>query len=463
MPDTRLTRRALLTGASLTAATVAAAGETKKANSADPIERARAFRVRPQTLPRIAQGRDAFLAEVKPTPAQLKRGLELHYDSFVADVQGSVQVAYIGGLKGDRLREDLKPYRADLEKQGLEGRELHRPLGQIHFKRKTFESAFDRQWIEESAALYALTHVQMATEDVAGPNENTFETALDRLARIDFVYQQRPDLIRVSSLADIERGQREGHPCTVYHLAGVGCFAEADDPLARLDLFYALGVRMSQLTYIQDNKVCCSWFQENDTGLTLLGKQVIRRMNDLGIMVDLAHTGERSALEIIEASHQPVMISHTGCSAIYEDTDNSDYVRLVMAQPYAKGVAYPRKTGSRNASDELLKAVGQSGGLVAIYTIDYVLGTGPESFHTWYRHLEHAIQVAGIDHVGIGSDRTFIPGWRPRPLDWTNWPYWTVGLVCRGHTDDEIRKIIGINYRRLTQRVLAQRPWGSFM
>jgi len=459
MPNPALSRRSFLASAPL----VAAAGGAEKAMCADPIERMKAFRVRPQTIQRIAAGRDAFLNEVKPTPAQLQRGLELHYDSFVADVQGSVQVIYVAGIVSDRLREDLKPVRQALEKQGLERMEFYRRLEQTHFKWKAFESAFDAQWIEESKAIYAMTHVQLATEDVSGPNENTFETALDRLARIDFVYQQRPDLIRVSSPADIERGQRERIPCTVYHLAGAGCFAEADDPLTRLDLFYALGVRMSQLTYIQDNKVCCSWMQEEDTGLKPLGKKVVRRMNDLGIMVDLAHTGERSALEVIEASRDPVLISHTACTAVYEDKDNSDYVRRVMAQPYARGVAYPKKTGNRNASDELLRAVGQCGGLVAFYTIDYVLGTGPESFHTWYRHLEHAIDIAGIEHVAVGADRTYIPSWRPRPLDWTNWPYWTVGLVCKGHSDDEIRKIIGANYRRLAQRVLDKQPWGSFM
>ena len=381
----------------------------------------------------------------------------------MADVQGSVQVSYIGGLQGDQMRQDLKPYRDRLEQQGFKGRELARELGKIHFKHKPLESAFDRQWIDESRAIYAMTHVQLATEDVAGPNENSFESALDRLARIDFVYQQRPDLIRVSSPADMQRARREGHPCTIYHLAGVGCFAEADDPIARLDLFFALGVRMSQLTYIQDNKVCCSWMQEKDTGLKPLGKQVVQRMNQLGIMVDLAHAGERSSLDVVEASLTPVMISHTACSSIYEDTDNTDYVKRVMAQPYAKGVAYPKKTGRRNATDELLRAVAKRGGLVAIYTIDYVLGTGPESFRTWYRHLEHAIEVAGIDHVGIGADRTFFPGWRPGPLDWTNWPYWTVGLVCQGHSDDEIRKIIGGNYRRFAEQILDVQPTGNFM
>ncbi len=461
MADSTVSRRCFLTGASL-AATMTATG-AEIVTSSDPIERARSFRVRPQTLERIVAGREAFLAEMKPTKAQIARGLELHFDRFVADVQGSVQVSYIGGLQSDQMREQLRPHRNRLQEEGLEGRELARELGKIHFKHKPFESTFDRQWIEESKAIYAMTHVQMGTEDVAGPNENRFESALDRLARIDFVYQQRPDLIRVSGPADMERARREKLPSTIYHLAGVGCFAEAEDPIARLDLFHAVGVRMSQLTYIQDNKVCCSWMQENDTGLKPLGRQVVGRMNQLGMMVDLAHAGERSSLEVVEASLSPVMISHTACSSIYEDTDNAEYVKRVMAQPYAKGVAYPKKTGRRNATDELIRAVAKRNGLVAIYTIDFVLGTGPESFRTWYRHLEHAIEVAGIDHVGIGADRTYIPGWRPGPLDWTNWPYWTVGLVCQGHSDDDIRKIIGGNYRRFASEILDAQPTGSFM
>ena len=88
---------------------------------------------------------------------------------------------------------------------------------------------------------------------------------------------------------------------------------------------------------------------------------------------------------------------------------------------------------------------------------------GERSFNAWYRHLEHAIEVAGIDHVGVGTDLTFFPTWPPGPLDWTNWPYWTVGLVMKGLTDEEIRKIIGGNYLRYCERVPSKRPWGEFM
>ena len=135
------------------------------------------------------------------------------------------------------------------------------------------------------------------------------------MSRINFAHEQRDDLIRVAKPADIERGIRSGTPSEMYHLAGVGCFAETPDPLRNLDLFYALGVRMSQLTYIQANGLCSSYLQERDTGLTPLGRQVVRRMNELGIMVDLAHSGERSSYDMIEASTEPVLLSHTGCRA----------------------------------------------------------------------------------------------------------------------------------------------------
>ena len=428
-----------------------------------PLDRARDFRVRHETLERIRAGHQVILDEIKPTKAQIDRGLELHYNSFVADVQGSVQMSSTHGIIGDRLRADLAPFREELSTQDLDPDEFQRRLDAIHFKWKTFESAFDDQWIEESRALYSIAGVHLGVSDVAGPEENTFAAALDRVSRINFVYGRRDDLMRVAGVEDIERGIRSGKPSVMFHLAGVGCFAEAEDPLTNLDLFYALGVRMSQLTYIQDNALCSSWLQEHDTGLTPLGKKVVRRMNELGIMVDLAHSGDQSSFDIIEASTEPVMLSHTGCRAVYDDATNTGYLEKVMAQPYARGVTAPSKMGSRNASDEILRAVAEKGGLVAIYSIDYVLGAGPESFHTWYRHLEHAIGVAGIDHVAIGTDRTFFPGWRPGPLDWTNWPYWTVGLVCKGHSDAEIQKIIGGNYLRYARHVLDKRPWGAFM
>lgn len=429
----------------------------------DPLARARDFQVRQETLDRIQAGHQVILDELKPTKAQIERGLDLHFNSFVADVQGSVQMSSTHGIVGERLRADLEPVREELSQQDLDPEEFNRRLAASHFRLKTFESAFDEQWVAESQALYRIAGVDLGVCDVAGPEENTFGTALDRVSRINFVHEQRDDIIRVAKLADIEQGRRTGKPGEMFHLAGVGCFAETEDPLRNLDLFYALGVRMSQLTYIQANGLCSSYLQERDSGLTPLGRQVVRRMNELGIMVDLAHSGEQSSFDMIEASTGPVLLSHTGCRAIYDDSTNRGYLEKVFQQPYARGAVPPSRAVSRNADDDLLKAVAAKGGLVAIYSIDYVLGTGPESFHTWYRHLEHALSVAGSDHVAIGTDRTFFPTWQPGALDWTNWPYWTVGLICMGHTDDEIQKIIGGNFLRYARQVLDKRPLGTFM
>ena len=366
--------------------------ESHQAAGYPTLARAGHVRVRPETLARIRAGHRVILDELKPTQAQIERGLELHYNSFVADVQGSVQLSSTHGIIGDRLREDLKPFREELSRQGLKPGELSRRLSAIHFRRKTFESAFDAQWIAESQALYRIAGVDLGVCDVAGPEENTFTSALDRVSRINFAHEQRDDILRVAKLADIERAIRSGTPGEMFHLAGVGCFAETSDPLRNLDLFYALGVRMSQLTYIQANGLCSSYLQEHDTGLTPLGKQVVRRMNELGIMVDLAHSGERSSHDMIEASTEPVLLSHTGCRAVYDDSTNRGYLEKVFQQPYARGATLPTRPVSRNADDAMLRAVAAQGGLIAIYSIDYVLGAGSESFHTWYRHLEHAIK-----------------------------------------------------------------------
>ncbi|HUT95089.1 MAG TPA: membrane dipeptidase [Thermoguttaceae bacterium] len=421
----------------------AAVAGTAQPPIVDPAERVSKCRLRPAVRDRILAGHRAILDELKPTKAQLDRGLQLHYTSCAADAQGGISLTYPGGLIGDRLAAD----------KGLDRQ-----------KAMTFQAAYDPQWIEESRALYEIAGVQLGLEDVAHPDDNTFDKALHLLARSTLAYDQRQDLDRVVSWETIESGRREGRPCIVQHLAATGCFADAEDPIYQLDLFFAFGVRMSQLTYIQKNPLCCSWLQRDDAGLTDLGKRVVRRMNELGILVDLAHCGHRTSHDVIEASLEPPLISHTACKAIYDDATNENYLDAVFAQPYARGVPRPDKTGSRHAADDTLRALAAKGGLAAFYFIHYMLDAeGSRSFSAWYRHLEHAIEVAGIDHVGIGTDLGFFPGWQASPLDWTNWPYWTVGLVCKGLSDEEIRNVIGGNYLDHVRRVLNKRPWGEFL
>lgn len=419
-----------------------------------PGSRAQQYTLRPATWQRIEAGHQVIIDELKPTKEQLDHGLALHYSSHVADAQGNISPTSAMALSSDAMAAELARRAADLAPA---------ELAECHRRCRPFESAFDPQWIEESRALYDIAGIDVGLEDISHPDENTMPATLEHLACCHLVYGQRDDLIHVRKPADIDRGRRENKPCSVWHSAAAGAYAEAEDPLRNLDILFGLGVRMFQITYIQKNRLCCSWLQGDDTGLTEQGRAVVRRLNELGGMVDLAHCGDRSALEIIEASSEPVMISHTGCRAVYDDASEPTYLNAILEQPYARGVPRPERTGSRNASDEVIRAVADRGGVIGIYVLGYVLGQEPAPFDLWFRHIEHAIEVAGIDHVVVGSDMSFFPTWAPMAMDWTNWPYWTVGMVCRGMSDDDIRKVIGGNYLRHLRHVLDKQPWGEFI
>jgi membrane dipeptidase len=417
-----------------------------------PDDIARQFTLRPSTWERIRAGHELLLQELRPTRAQLHHGLELHYNSFVADAQGSVSTTHPGTLGGDRLAAEAAALEDEQERQDYARRS------------RTFETAFDPQWLEESRALYAITGVRLGLEDVAHPNENTFRAALEHVTRANFAVQCRDDLRQVGRQADLQAVRGGSQTGLLWHLAGAGCYAEAANPLYNLDLFYALGVRLFQLTYIQDNALCCSWFQERDTGLTDLGRQAVRRLNELGAMVDVAHCGSRSALEIVAASSQPVTFSHCSCRSVYDPGSNDDYLNRVMAQDYAQGIPPPHGHVSVSPSDEVLSAIEAKGGFIGLLTIGYVLARdGQETFANWFAHVEHLLELVGSEHFGVGTDRTYFPAGAPSALDWQNWPYLTVGLVCRGVSDDDIRKIIGGNWVRFVSGALDRQPWGPLL
>lgn len=130
----------------------------------------RPFRLRKETAERVEAGRQIILEELKPNPAQLRRGLDLHFNSYVAEVMGSLYVADpVITMIGDRLREDLAQYRRSLEAEGLEGEELEEQVQERWRRMKAFESAFDPQWRQDYLGLYRLTGLDLAIEDVAHP------------------------------------------------------------------------------------------------------------------------------------------------------------------------------------------------------------------------------------------------------------------------------------------------------
>ena len=435
----KLSRRGFV-GASLAGAALPTRVWTQRSH---PVpEDFRPVSLRPEIRKVVEACRHAALDELKPTRSQLERGFELHYSSYVADLCGCLYVAdplFI--WKGDRLKGELESYRNKLEKEGLDREEIQQRVLNQWRDMKAFESAFDPQWREDYRNLYRLAGMDLAVEDVGHFHEPSFRAGLQHTARAGFVYDKiKADALRVSGVDDLETARKNEKVAVLLHLHGANWFAMTPDPLQTLDLFFALGVRASQLTYHEKNSLASSddFDGERDAGLSLLGKRVVRRMNQLGMIINLAHCGHRSGLDAIEASSEPVINAHTGCRAIYDNYKNED--------------------------DDYLRTLARNGGVAGMYAGN--LSPDPDSgfsFNAWFPHLEHAIKVAGIDHVGIPSDVTFMPDYPPRPMSWSNWPYFTVGLVCRGLSDVEIRKIIGGNFLRLAKQVLDKRPWGPFI
>ena len=146
----------------------------------------------------------------------------------------------------------------------------------------------------------------------------------------------------------------------------------------RLDLFYGLGVRIIQFTYNLRNLVGDGCLEPGDAGLSLFGRKLIARMNEKRMLVDLSHCGRRTTLESIETSRQPVAITHAGCTAV------SDL--------------------PRNKTDEQMRKLADKGGVFGVYFMPYLRTAGQPMAEDVIKHIEHALQVCGEDHVGIGTD-----------------------------------------------------------
>jgi membrane dipeptidase len=150
----------------------------------------------------------------------------------------------------------------------------------------------------------------------------------------------------------------------------------------RLDLFRALGLRVLQLTYNQRSLLGDGCSEPEDGGLSEYGVEVVRRCNELGITVDLAHCGPRTTREGVESSTKPVLLSHTGARSVFE-------------HPRAK-------------SDELMQACAQRGGVIGVVGMASLIGGVGSTIDNVLDHVEYIARLVGVDHVGFGLD--FITG-----------------------------------------------------
>lgn len=232
----------------------------------------------------------------------------------------------------------------------------------------------DRRAVADALAS-GVTAVNVTLGYVAGP-EDPYEYTIETIGAWERVLQQYPDaLMKVLSAADIMKAKAQRKIGIIY---GFQNAVQLGNKLERVDTFRDLGVRVIQLTYNPANSLGDGSMAPQNRGLTPWGREVVERLNTNRIMVDLSHSGERTCLDAIEASKQPISINHTGCRAL---------------------VDLPR-----NKTDAELRGVAEKGGFVGIYFMPYLNPTGHATAADVVAHIVHAVDVCGEDHVGIGTD-----------------------------------------------------------
>src|SRR4051812_20471582 len=237
---------------------------------------------------------------------------------------------------------------------------------------------------------------------------------------------------KAQDIRDAKQSGRVGWMPTLEHLS-------IDHELHRVSVLYGIGVRLAGLTYTRKSWIGDGQYERTDCGLSDFGVEVVKRMNDIGMAIDLSHAGSRTALETIEQSSVPVVFSHNAAAAI--------------------------RPTRRSRGDQDLLACAAKGGLCCVTAVPNSLSDDPhQDINCVLDHYDYFVKLLGVDHVGIGTDtqvgdhvgfhRVLLgrnaPDSLPAPyLDGLESPAdgsnIIRGLIARGYDDASIRKIAGQN------------------
>ena len=249
----------------------------------------------------------------------------------------------------------------------------------------------------------------------------------------------------VGKAEDLDRAKREGKCAVIMGVQNSEHFRKPED----VKMFYEIGQRCSQLTYNAQNLLGSGSTERVDGGVTDFGAAIIKAMNDVGMLVDVSHCGDRTTLDAIAISPKPIAITHSNCRAL---------------------VDHPRVK-----TDEAIKALGAKGGVMGITGVRmFVSEKEPTTIANMVDHIDHVVKLIGVDHVGIGSDAD-LNGYDDMPpdqykmlkagykesyafrdkidTDGFDHPMKTYDLVeeliRRKYSNENITAILGGNFRRL--------------
>ncbi|MGC2257862.1 MAG: dipeptidase [Candidatus Sulfotelmatobacter sp.] len=316
------------------------------------------------------------------------------------------------------------------------------------------------------------------------PETNQGHFARHTFDLIDSVYEQaarHPDRMMMAfSVADIERAHREHKLAALMGIEG-GHSIENDMHLLRD--YYRLGVRYMTLSWSNTNEWADSSGDMDDpkiqhhNGLTDFGKQVVLEMNRLGMMVDISHVADKTFWDAIATTKAPVIASHSSARALVDAPRNmtDDMLRAVAKNGGVVQVNFfsgfddenYRKAEQAQAKDQAaaiqkyidsLKAQGKPVSYIEVDRIEreWMAKIPRPPFGVLIDHIDHIAKVAGVDHVGLGSDFDGVSGATPQGMDSAaDLPKITQGLLDRGYSANDIKKILGGNLLRVFRQVEA--------
>jgi membrane dipeptidase len=305
---------------------------------------------------------------------------------------------------------------------------------------------------------------------ILGPE--AVKLALDQIDAVRETVRKHPDQLLLATTADDIREAKKQHKIAA--LMGVEGGHMMGNDLAVLRTFAALGVRYMTLTHMQNTEWAdSSTAKPEHNGLTEFGKEVVREMNRLGMVVDVSHVSDKTFYDALEASKAPVFASHSSCRALCNAARNmtDDMIRDlakhggVMQINYHVGFLSQEFRDFENAhpevekeiSEEVKKRCGTDESCTSVagdQIVREMMMAGKLPKVDWtlvVEHIDHAVKVGGVDHVGLGSD--FDGAVMPIGMeDASRLPQITEALLKKGYSESDVRKILGEN----TLRVLSE-------
>ena len=401
----------------------------------------------------VRKARETALDILKPTKKELEHGLKLHAESIVCESYGFAPCCRI----------DSNAIKALIEQGGsaMEVQDLTERM-------TTTRCVTDPAERQEYLAAWRQSGLTFIFQN-AGVECQSPKYIIKRLANFTYVTDMlSPDVRKAVKAEDIVRAKEQDQHCLGFSCNGVPLvedWVSVEDELRYIKVFYNLGCRMMHLTYNRRNMIGDGCMEPDNAGLSDFGRAVVAEMNRVGVLIDVAHSGHKTSLEAACASNMPVVASHSSCFAL------SNHLR--------------------GKPDKVIKAIADTGGYIGICCIPRFIGLGGD-INAFLDHIDYVVKKFGADYVTIGTDHAYRPAraenenkaiphrparprwenhWSNDPtisdpqwqkpeqkasMAWTNWPLFTVGMVKRGYSDKDIKKILGGNVLRVLKAITKQ-------